>query len=208
MHARRAARVYGRWEVATIEERFASEDPNARIAAAVLRSMFGPAYARNFSVRLWEGTLIPAQEERRFTLCVNHPGALRTAFKPPVDLNAGRAFAAGLLDIEGDTEAAIDAMMTVMERPAIGTVARLALLLRRLPAAPLPQLREAHLNGKRHSLARDRAAIGFHYDQPVAFYRTFLDRELVSSCAYFDQGVQNIDQAQQAKIDYSLRKLR
>lgn len=194
--------------VATIEERFASEDPNARIAAAILRSLFGQAYARNFSVRLWEGTLIPAQAEQRFTLCVTHPGALRTAFKPPVDLNAGRAFAAGLLDIEGDAEAAIDAMMTVMERPAIGTVARLALLLRRLPIAPLPELREARLAGKRHSLARDRAAIGFHYDQPVAFYRTFLDRELVYSCAYFDEGVESIDQAQQAKIDYSLRKLR
>ena len=170
--------------------------------------MFGEAYARDFAIRLWEGTEIPAQEQRRFTLCVNDAGALRTAFKPPVDLNAGRAFAAGLLDVEGDVEAAIDAMMGVMERPAIGTMARLALLLRRLPVAALPQLREAHLNGKRHSLARDRAAIGFHYDQPVAFYRTFLDRNLVYSCAYFDEGIETIDDAQTAKIDYSLRKLR
>lgn len=191
-----------------IEERFASEDPNARIAAAILRSIFGEDYARVFAIRLWEGTLIPAREEQRFTLLVNQPGALRTAFKPPVDLNAGRAFAAGLLDVEGDVEAAIDAMMAVMERPAIGTVAKLAMLLRRLPAAPLPELREAQLRGKRHSLARDRAAIGFHYDQPVAFYRSFLDEQLVYSCAYFDEGVETIDRAQLAKIDYSLRKLR
>lgn len=201
-------RVYVDGVVKTIEERFASEDPNARIAAAILRLLFGDAYARDFAVRLWEGTLIPAQERQRFTLRVNHPGALRTAFRPPVDLNAGRAFAAGLLDIEGDVEAAIDALMSVMNHPAVGTAARLALLLRRLPIAPLPQLREANLRGKRHSLARDRAAIGFHYDQPVAFYRTFLDRELVYSCAYFDEGVETIDDAQAAKIDYSLRKLR
>lgn len=192
----------------TIEERFASEDPNARIAAAVLRFVFGDRYAQQFAIRLWEGTLIPAQEQRHFTLLVNHPGALRTAFKPPVDLNAGRAFAAGLLDVDGDVEAAIDAMMSVMERPAIGTAAKLALLLRRLPAAPLPELREAHLRGKRHSLARDRAAIGFHYDQPVSFYRLFLDSNLVYSCAYFDEGAETIDDAQIAKIDYSLRKLR
>lgn len=170
--------------------------------------MFGERYAYNFAIRLWEGTRIPAQEQQLFTLCVNDPGALRTAFKPPVDLNAGRALAAGLLDVEGDVEAAIDAMMMAMNRPAIGTMARLAFLLRRLPAAPLPELREAQLNGKRHSLARDRAAIGFHYDQPVAFYRTFLDRNLVYSCAYFDEGVETIDDAQIAKIDYSLRKLR
>ena len=152
--------------------------------------------------------MISAQDEQRFTLCVNHPGALRTAFKPPVDLNAGRAFAAGLLDVEGDVEAAIDTMMAVMDRPAIGTLAKLAVLLRRLPAAPMPKLREAELHGKRHSLARDRAAIGFHYDQPVPFYRAFLDGNLVYSCAYFDDGVETIDQAQIAKIDYSLRKLR
>jgi cyclopropane-fatty-acyl-phospholipid synthase len=191
-----------------IQERFVSDDPNARIAAAVLRSIFGEDYARTFAIRFWEGTTVPARDEHRFTLCVNHPGALRTAFKPPVDLNAGRAFAAGLLDVEGDVEAAVDTMMAVMERPAMGTVAKLAVLLRRLPAAPLPELREADLRGKRHSLARDRAAIGFHYDQPVPFYRAFLDCNLVYSCAYFDEGVQTIDEAQIAKIDYSLRKLR
>lgn len=174
----------------------------------MLRSVFGDRYARQFAIRLWDGTVIPAQEQRLFTLCVNDPGALRTAFKPPVDLNMGRAFAAGLLEVEGDIEAAIDAMMSVLERPAIGTMAKLAMLLRRLPAAPLPELREARLNGKRHSLQRDRAAIGFHYDQPVPFYRTFLDGNLVYSCAYFDDGVETIDQAQIAKIDHSLRKLR
>jgi cyclopropane-fatty-acyl-phospholipid synthase len=99
-------------------------------------------------------------------------------------------------------------MMAMVEHPAIGTMTRLALLLRRLPAVPLPELREARLSGKRHSLARDRAAIGFHYDQPVAFYRSFLDSEMVYSCAYFDEGIETLDDAQRAKIDYSLRKLR
>ena len=206
--ARQSFGVYGAAEVRTIEERFVSEDPNARIAAAVLRTLFGDAYAQRFSIRLWEGSFVPAQREQLFTLCVRHPGALRAAFRPPVDLNAGRAFAAGLLDVDGDVEAAVDAMMAVMERPAIGTMAQLALMLHRLPAAQLPPLREARLRGKRHSLARDRAAIGFHYDQPVAFYRAFLDRHLVYSCAYYDDDVADLDAAQLAKIDYTLRKLR
>ena len=189
-------------------ERFASLDPNARIAAAILRMLFGEQYARRFSIRLWDGTLIPASESAGFTLCVNHPGALRTAFKPPVDLNAGRAFAAGLLDIEGDMEAAVDELLHAIDRPGGAALVQLTLLLRRLPIAPLPELREAHLRGKRHSLARDRAAIGFHYDQPVAFYQTFLDPNLVYSCAYFDDGVTSLEQAQLAKIDHCLRKLR
>ncbi len=110
--------------------------------------------------------------------------------------------------MQGDVEAAVDELFdVVVRRPAVA-LARLAMLLRRLPYAPLPSLREAHLTGKRHSLARDRAAIGFHYDQPVDFYRTFLDRDLVYSCAYFDDGVTEIDDAQRAKIAYSLQKLR
>ena len=189
-------------------ERFTSTDPNARIAAAVLRLIFGDAYARRFSVRLWEGTEIAAIENAAFTLRVNHPGALRAAFTPPVDLNAGRVFAAGLLDVDGEMEAAVDELLHVMDRPKGAMVMRLAVLLRRLPHAPMPELREARLSGKRHSLGRDRAAIGFHYDQPVAFYRTFLDRELVYSCAYFDDGITTLDDAQRAKIDYTLRKLR
>ncbi|HET9393515.1 MAG TPA: cyclopropane-fatty-acyl-phospholipid synthase family protein [Candidatus Rubrimentiphilum sp.] len=189
-------------------ERFASEDPYARIAAAVLRMLFGQAYARDFSIALWDGTAVPASSYSRFTLRVNDPGALRAAFTPPVDLNAGRAFAAGLLDVEGDMEAAVDEMLHIVQHPPPATLVRLALLLRRLPRVQLPQLREAHLRGRLHSLARDRAAIGFHYDQPVEFYRAFLDRNLVYSCAYFDDGVEDLESAQIAKIDHTLRKLR
>jgi cyclopropane-fatty-acyl-phospholipid synthase len=174
-----------------------------------LRAIFDERYAREFEIRLWDGTIIPAAEVRLFTLRVNHAGALRTAFKPPIDLNAGRAFAAGLLDIDGDIEAAVDELLHVMEqKSAAPKLLRLRMLLRRLPLAPLPPLREARLSGKRHSLERDRAAIGFHYDQPIAFYRTFLDNDLVYSCAYFDEGITDLDSAQRAKMDYSLRKLR
>ena len=189
-------------------EHFASQDPNARFAAAILRLIFGENYARRYAIRLWDGTTVPASESADFTLLVNHPGALRTGFKPPIDLNAGRAFAAGLLDVEGDVEAAVDELMHAIDRPSGAALLQLTLLLRRLPVAPLPELREAHLRGKRHSLQRDRAAIGFHYDQPVAFYRTFLDRNLVYSCAYFEHDETSLDDAQIAKLEYSLRKLR
>ncbi len=189
-------------------ERFASADPNARLAAAVLRTLFGEAYARDFNIALWEGTFVPATRQARFTLRINSPGALRSAFTPPVDLNSGRTFAAGLLDVDGDIEAAVDELHDFVDRPPRLMLLKLALLLRKMPRAKLPELREARLHGKRHSLARDRAAIGFHYDQPVEFYSSFLDRDLVYSCAYFDDGVTDLDAAQHAKIDHTLRKVR
>ena len=57
-------------------------------------------------------------------------------------------------------------------------------------------------------MQRDRDAIRFHYDQPLEFYRTFLDSDLTYSCAYFDTAIQSLEEAQRAKADYALRKLR
>ncbi len=191
-----------------IAEHFASDDPHARIAIAALRALFGDAYAREFGIALWDGTRVPAELIERFTFRVNAPGALRAAFAPPLDLSPGKAFAAGLIDADGDLVCAVDALYRAgVERPTRESV-RLFRLLRRLPKAHVPKIREARMRGRMHSRARDRAAIGFHYDQPVAFYQTFLDRDMVYSCAYFDDGIESLDDAQSAKLDYTLRKLR
>jgi len=189
-------------------EQFASDDPHARIAVAALRLLFGNLYARDFGVALWDGTRIHAGAGEQFVLRIEAPGALRCAFLPPFELSAGRTFGAGLLEVDGDLERAVD----TLDRAAasLGALAgyRLSRLLRRLPKAALPPLRVAKLRGRVHSRARDRAAIGFHYDQPVEFYRSFLDRAMVYSCAYWDDGVESLDDAQSAKLDYTLRKLR
>ncbi len=189
-------------------ERFASEDPHARIAVAALRAFFQEAYALEFGVLLWDGTRVPAANVERFVLRVNAPGALRTALTPPIDLAVGRAFGAGLLDVDGDLERAIDSLYRAGATLRPSGIVRLVRLLRRLPNVAIPPLREAKLRGRLHSKARDRAAIGFHYDQPVEFYRSFLDDAMVYSCAYWDDGVDSLDDAQSAKLDYTLRKLR
>jgi cyclopropane-fatty-acyl-phospholipid synthase len=173
----------------------------------VARAFFGEAYGRDFGIALWDGTRIGA-EPARFVLIVDSPGALRAAFTPPIDLNAGRAFGAGLLDVQGDLEAAVDAFERASQTLRLRDYVRMASLLRRLPSMRLPRLREVRLKGWLHSRNRDRAAVSFHYDQPVEFYRAFLDRDLAYSCAYFDDGVESLDQAQSAKLDYTLRKLR
>ncbi len=188
-------------------ERFASRDPHARIAIAVLRAIFGDAYVREFGIELWDGTRVRAANVERFTLRVNSPGALRAAFTPPVDLSAGRAFGAGLLDVDGDLETAVDAFYRA-GAPRGRRFIELLRLLARLPKSAPADMREARLRGRVHSRARDRAAIGFHYDQPIDFYRSFLDRDLVYSCAYWEDGAASLDEAQSAKLDYTLHKLR
>lgn len=176
-------------------------------ALEALHLLFGDAYARSFGVRLWDGTRIRGSDER-FVLVVRDEGALRAALRQPFDLSAGRAFAAGLLDCEGDLESAVDVLLAAGAGMTPARASRLWFVLRTMPNGALPQLREARLRGRVHSQVRDAAAIRFHYDQPLAFYETFLDPRLVYSCAYYGDGTTTLDEAQLAKLDYTLRKLR
>jgi cyclopropane-fatty-acyl-phospholipid synthase len=178
-----------------------------RAALETLALLFGDAYGRTLGVRLWDGSGITATHERCI-LIVNEPGALRTALRAPFDLSAGRAFAAGLLDCEGDIEAGVDALLIASATLSTRRAARIWWLLRHMPPTRLPKLREARLRGAPHSRERDLAAIGFHYDMPLAFYNAFLDERMVYSCAYFDDGVTTLDQAQLDKLDHTLKKLR
>jgi cyclopropane-fatty-acyl-phospholipid synthase len=185
-----------------------ARDPVAERSLALMRGLFGERLGRDVGVRLWDGTaLVPPNAS--FTLNVNTPYALRAALTPPLDRNPGRAFVEGWFDIEGRLEDALDALERAVDSLPRLALARLAPLVARLPAPP----REEHdggprLAGLRHSKARDAAAVGFHYGQPVEFYRTFLGDDLVYSCAYWDDGAATLDDAQRAKLDYVLDKLR
>jgi cyclopropane-fatty-acyl-phospholipid synthase len=176
---------------------------------AILRAVYGRRFAHGFGVELWDGTVVAPIGHAAFTLKVNAPFALRAAFTPPLDLSPGRAYVERWIDIEGDLEAAIDSLESAfVTLPKV----RLPGLLARLVRLPKPPDADdgggAALHGRRHSKRRDAAAIGFHYDQPLAFYRAFLDDRMVYSCAYWDDGVRDLGDAQLAKMDYALRKLR
>ncbi len=60
----------------------------------------------------------------------------------------------------------------------------------------------------RHQQRGNRENIGHHYDVSDAFYRLWLDANLVYSCAYFRTDDDTLDAAQAQKLDYICRKLR
>ncbi|GAC1539006.1 MAG: class I SAM-dependent methyltransferase [Candidatus Velthaea sp.] len=176
---------------------------------AILQLLFGAAFARDFSVTLYDGTVVRAQHVEQFTLSINTPFALRAAFLPPLDLNPGRAFVEGWIDLSGDVEAGVDAFSAAIDNLAKTKLPLLLGKLLRLPKPPpFPGDHAVRLSGRPHSKQRDADAIGFHYDQPIPFYRAFLEDGMVYSCAYFDDGVLSLADAQIAKIDYILRKAR
>jgi cyclopropane-fatty-acyl-phospholipid synthase len=183
-------------------------DRTARQSLAVLGELFGEHLGRDVGVRLWDGTEIPP-ESPGFVFQVNAPFALRAALTPPFDVNPGKAFVEGWLDVAGNLELAIDFLERSVTRLSKVALLKVLAHLARLPAPPrVAEAGMARLRGRRHTKARDAAAIGFHYDQPVTFYQTFLGSELVYSCAYWDEGVEALDDAQRAKLDYVLDKVR
>jgi cyclopropane-fatty-acyl-phospholipid synthase len=149
--------------------------------------------------------------EQAAVVIVNGPDALARLLWPPSPDALGEAYLRGDIDIEGDIWAAIDAGRSFDPRRfgrRLPRLARLALELRR-GAPPAPALRRrARLAGRRHSKARDMAAVRFHYDVGNEFFALWLDRRLVYSCAYFESPDMTLDAAQEAKLDLICRKLR
>jgi len=175
---------------------------------------YGP---RDFAIRLWDGTSVPADpgQETRFTVVLKRPGVLRRMMLPPNELALGEAYLDDDWDLEGDVLAAMR-LGDVFEDVALG-VGDLVGLARQLMSLPKERGADGHagagrqradLSGAEHSKERDRKAITYHYDIGNDFYQLFLDKRMVYSCAYFPTGEEDLDAAQEAKLDHTCRKLR
>ncbi len=70
-----------------------------------------------------------------------------------------------------------------------------------------PKRKPSLLKRALHSKEKDKEAIHYHYDVSNDFYRLWLDKNLVYSCAYFHTGKEDIDTAQEQKLDHICRKL-
>lgn len=170
-------------------------------------------YPRNdFSVRLWNGLTWPGNgnSRSRITLALNHPGALRNTFWPPTEANMGEGYIFGDYDLIGDAEGLFDVVDYLVSRQ--GEMSRwldCARWLLFLPKGERPFQRRcaARLGGSVHSRVRDRKAIRYHYDVSNDFYALWLDKQMVYSCACFADPDEELEKAQERKLDLICRKL-
>ena len=186
--------------------------PAARLTLRLLDELLGDDAAQRVGVRLWDGALWPDDAPRPATVVLKHPGALRQMFLPGTELGLAEAYLYDDFDIEGQIEAVFDLAETLSQKGP-GLVQKLGLAhdLLRLPGGPQREhgrRGRAKLGGKRHSIERDRQAVRYHYDVSNDFYALWLDRRLVYSCAYFETPDDELDTAQERKLDYICRKLR
>jgi cyclopropane-fatty-acyl-phospholipid synthase len=181
---------------------------------------------RPFGVRFWDGTTLPASgfggprpangagngstPAHAPTFRVRSPAALAHVLRAPSALGLGRAYVDGSLDVD-DIDAAAQ-IVGEWRPPPLSFADRarvvVGLVLAAVPGglARTPKL-ELVLRGKRHTRARDEAAVRYHYDAGNEFFGLFLDDAMVYSCAIYSSGAKTLEEAQLAKLDLVAAKL-
>lgn len=146
-------------------------------------------------VELWNGERIDlSSDPPRVTIRIPGPAALRYLRSPSL-YSLGRAYVEGAIEVMGraaDIIAVGNALAASGAAEGAGKRSRLSDALR------------ARTN---HTRETDRDAIRYHYDVSNDFYAAWLDPGMVYSCAYFEQGDEDLATAQTRKIDHILRKI-
>src|SRR6266536_1811863 len=190
-------------------------DQAVEITLSLLQDVFSSSPARDVAVRLWDGTTWQPEpgsgEPARCTLVLQHPGALRKMFLPPSDLSLGEAYIYNDFDIEGEIAAVFPLIEHFLDGH-LGMVEQLRYGKRLLSlpkmGQPRPADTAAKVHGALHSKVRDRQATNHHYDRSNEFYALWLDSRMIYSCAYFATPDDDLETAQEQKLDYLCRKLR
>jgi cyclopropane-fatty-acyl-phospholipid synthase len=191
--------------------------PPGSVAEALyplLRRLLGPVLP--VQVRAWDGSVVGPPSSPT-TIVIESPDALRRMLYAPGELGLSRAYVAGDLSLEGDIFDLLhvrDTLGGAGDHIEVGIspkdLPELVRTARRLgaigpPLPPPPE--EARLRGRRHSPARDRAAIAHHYDVGNDFYRLVLGPSLTYSCAHWPSPSATLEQAQAAKYELVCTKL-
>jgi len=136
---------------------------------------------------LWDGfELRPAASDPIATIVVKNRRALLAWIADP-ELNFAEAYMFGAVEIRGDLVALLEAVYR---------------------AWPETTDRPRWWRRRANTLHAARENVHNHYDLGNDFYRLWLDREMVYTCAYFPSPDAPLEEAQTAKMDLVCRKLR
>jgi cyclopropane-fatty-acyl-phospholipid synthase len=165
---------------------------------------------RPFTVEFWDGTRLAASNGGGPTFYVRSPRAAAHALRAPGQLGLGRAYVSGEIEVD-DMDAVIE-VLDSWQPPSLegGDKARLLLGVVRAAGLTRPPSRPAAelvLSGRRHTKERDARAVRHHYDVSNDFFALFLDRSMTYSCAFFAEGAETLEAAQEEKLETVARKL-
>ena len=157
-----------------------------RWLAGILQDRIAPAAVR---LELADGSsMYDGPEPASGSLIVRDMRALLGLLVNP-HLYFGEAYMTGRLDVRGGLERVVEA------------ISRLSLL-------PTPIERITSPLTVANDEGRSRRNVHHHYDLGNDFYQSWLDDQLVYTCAYFEHPDVSLEEAQRAKLDLVCRKLR
>ena len=142
-------------------------------------------------IELWNGRNFDfSKEAPRVTIRVPNPSAARYLLTPSLS-SLGTAYVEGAIEVKGRAADMIK-VVNALARSSVKTDGKLARIVRTF----------------QHDRKKDAEAIRYHYDVSNEFYQQFLDPNMVYSCAYFENGDEDLATAQIKKIDHILTKIR
>ncbi len=143
---------------------------------------------------LWDGQAIASLGKPPLArVLIRDRGALLKLIANP-ELGFGEMYTAERIEVQGDLVDCLEAIYRALPRTDHSEIGKKLL---------------APFNGSlRNTLPRARRNIHHHYDIGNDFYKLWLDREMVYTCAYFPSPTTGLEEAQAAKLDHVCRKLR
>ena len=186
---------------------------------ARLSALLADAHRRlglEFGFRLWNGARVPADwPADALAIAVADEGAVAGLIRAPRLPTLANLWAAKRLDIVNGTlfdlalrrpKARSRALLKSLVTPAALRVALSFLFTPRGGPWPLEGLAQDRESDG--SQAENTKNIAYHYDVSNAFYRLWLDEDMVYTCGYFHDWSDSLDAAQANKLDMVCRKLR
>ena len=131
------------------------------------------------------------------TIRLHDPKLYRSLFLNP-ELKAGEAYMDGTLTVDGGIRKLLEVF--AYNRDGLRKQGHQKLL-----KSALKRVRRFHQHNIRANAARN---VQHHYDLSNDFYRMWLSDDLNYSCAYWPEGVETLEEAQQAKMAHIAAKLR
>ena len=192
-------------------------DENKLAAARKIFEYVGEIINVRFSIRLWDGSIIPLGKnvDSEFFIAINGPGVIGALLRRPTYENLLLQYINGSVDIHGDL---IDFVAVAREKRPKKKLKKINKLFLLRQALPLLLSFSEKINvqyeyqddevGRKESRRENKEFIQFHYDISNDFYGLFLGEEMQYSCGYFTAPDNSLDQAQHDKLDMICRKLR
>lgn len=178
-----------RADVATGQPAFSSEAlpaPSTRLDHWLLSRIQQPIAAAPVRFVLWDGFELGSRSGAPVaTIVVKNRRALAAWAWDP-ELNFGEAYMFGAVEVHGDLVAMLEAVYR-----ALGMSRR----------------RPWWIAKRENTVETARQNVHHHYDLGDDFYRLWLDREMLYTCAYFPTPDATLEDAQIAKMDLVCRKL-